>query len=129
MTDPNNAQSAATQSAASLSRRLHRLMVVVVTVLFGATLSGLSLAASTQSHPERSATKPKTAANHSSTHPTTSSPKAKSKPKTATAQRPTQPRKTATKTRLAAKSKTPTRAHQSPRKPAKLATKQAKHAA
>lgn len=127
MTHPNNVQSAATRTAASLSQRLQRLMVVVVTALFGTTLTSLSFAASSPPHQLHPTTKPHAAAPRPSPHASATTPKAKAKP--AVAQHPTQQRKTPAKTRVAAKSKTPTRAHQPPRKPSKLATKQTKHSA
>jgi hypothetical protein len=130
MTDPNQAQTAATRTAASLSQRLHRLLVVVVTALFGMTLTGVSFAASAPSLPHKSqpTTKPR-ATPRPSAHANATTPKSKPKAKPTALQHPIQHRKAPTKTRVAAKSKTPTRAHQPPRKPSKLATKQTKHAA
>jgi hypothetical protein len=139
MTHTNHAQTAATHPAASLSRRLHRLLVVVVAALFGMTLTSVSFAASSPSPKGHATTKPHaTTAAHRPSAQTTTAPKSnakansksKTKPKTAVAQHPTQQRKTPTKARVAAKSKPATRAHQPASKPVKkLATKQTKHTA
>ena len=133
MTNPNHAQSAATHTAASLSQRLHRLMVAVVPALFGMTLSSLSLAASPASHKDHPTAKPLAAARQPSAHASTTTTKAtsgsKSKSKSPLAQHQTQQRKTPAKARVAAQSKPSSRAHQPPRKPTKLAKKQTKHTA
>lgn len=127
MTDPNDAQSAATCTAAS---RLHRLLGVVVPTLLGVTLSSLSFAAPLPSHKDHAPTKAHaTSQRPSAPATTTKATTAKAKSKPAVAQRPTQPRKAPTKARVAAKSKRPTRGQQPARKPAKLAAKQTKHAA
>ena len=129
MTDTNDAQSVATQLAASLSRRLQRLMVTVVTALFGMTLTSLSFAAPTRPDKGHPTTRPHASAQRPSAHPSSTTPKSKAKAKPAVAQHSAQQRKMPAKTRVAAKSKTPTRAHQPPRKPSKLAAKQTKHSA
>ena len=132
MTDPNNDHSAAARTEASLSQRLHRLVVGVVTVFFGVTPTSLSFATaspSSPSHKGHSMMSPHTASPRPSSHASATAPKSKTKAKPAALQQRPQQRKTPAKTRVAAKSKAPTRAHPSPRKPSNLPAKQTKHSA
>lgn len=141
MTEPSKAQSAATHSAVPRPhKRGRRLLLVLVTALSGVSLSGVSLAASSQPlqqkhetvsqrprHAPSSRPPAQKAASNRSAHagPRPAARATTPKSKRPEAQRPTH-RKAPANARIAAKSKAPKRPHQSPSRQAKPATKQAK---